>query len=61
MIDSEELLNQLQIAANNTAVSWPSKQDRDFEIIRMNKNSFGIGLPVANNIEINEKICQLQD
>ncbi len=62
MIDSDELLNQLQIATNNTAVSWPSEQDRDFEMVRMNKNRFGIGLPVADDVEINEKFssCRIQ-
>lgn len=62
MIDSDELLNQLQIATNNTAVSWPSEQNRDFEIIRMNKTRYGIGLPVSEEVEINEKFanCRIQ-
>ncbi len=62
MIDSQELFYQLQIATNNTALSWPSDQNREFEIIRINKSQYGVGLPAAEDTEINERFasCRIQ-
>lgn len=62
MISERELIRQLEIAENNAAVSWPNQENRDFEIIRLDKTTFGIGVPVDKTIDVNEKFsgCRLR-
>lgn len=54
MIDPDNLLEELRFTSIGKARNWPSAEKSEFKLIRKEINTYGVGVPAAENVEINE-------